>query len=260
MLAADTVHVAAGVLKDRKGRILLAQRAAQTHQGGLWEFPGGKVEPGEGVQEALRREWREELGVEILESAPLIRVWHQYEDRCVLLDTWSVERYDGQPRGLEGQPLVWAAAGELESIPMPAADRPILTTLRLPAELIIESVPGAGSETSAWTVRGADCHHPAQSLALHRAAARSADSASGRGGVEWVAGLLQNPADAKWSRSREFDFIVFRPDEPQGDWSGLAEFQHQTAVPVYLSDITGRLTPSRAREWGAQGTAQLFES
>ena len=133
----ETILVVAGVLRDEEGRVLLARRHPSSHQGGLWEFPGGKVEPGEGAEQALQRELQEELGVEPLRSRPLIRVAHDYGDRRVVLDTWLVERWRGHPRGREGQPLEWAGPAALEDYPMPPADRPIVTALRLPSVYVI---------------------------------------------------------------------------------------------------------------------------
>ncbi len=117
--------------------MLLARRRTGTHQGGLWEFPGGKVEPGESPRQALARELKEELGVDVLDARPLIRIAHAYEDRKVLLDTWRVDRWRGEPRGLEGQPLSWVAAQELAGRPMPAADVPVVKAIQLPDTCLI---------------------------------------------------------------------------------------------------------------------------
>jgi len=124
------VHVAAGVVRDAEGRVLLARRHVGTHQGGLWEFPGGKLEPGEPVLEGLRRELLEELGIRVLDAYPLVRVEHDYGDRAVLLDTWVVSGYDGEPVGREGQPLAWVSPEEFPDYPMPAADGPIVAAIR----------------------------------------------------------------------------------------------------------------------------------
>ena len=126
------VHVAAAVIQDGLGRILLARRPAGAHQGGLWEFPGGKLESGETLSDGLKRELAEELGIQTLAHRPLIRVLHHYGDRSVLLDVHRVTAYAGEPRGLEGQPLAWVAPDDLLSYPMPAADRPIVAAVQLP--------------------------------------------------------------------------------------------------------------------------------
>jgi len=134
---AGLVHVAVAVLRDAEGRVLLAKRPEHVHQGGLWEFPGGKVEPGEGIVAARRREAHEELGVEVLAERPLIQVIHHYGDKSVLLDVHCITAFGGEPQGREGQPLAWVFPEELPGYPMPAADVPIVAALRLPALYLI---------------------------------------------------------------------------------------------------------------------------
>ena len=136
-MTTDTVHVAAAVIRDREGRVLLSRRHDHLHQGGLWEFPGGKLEPGETVEVALRREIREELDLTLLTYRPLIQVRHHYPDKSVLLDVHLVTAFEGEARGMEGQPLVWAAPQELAEYPMPAADRPIVMALNLPDRYLV---------------------------------------------------------------------------------------------------------------------------
>jgi 8-oxo-dGTP diphosphatase len=131
------VHVAVGAIADRQGRILLARRPRQAHQGGRWEFPGGKLEPGEGLENGLARELREEVGIRVIASEPLIRVHHDYDDRQVLLDVRRVTRYAGRPHGCEGQPLRWQYPADMDPDAFPAADRPIIQALRLPDRMLI---------------------------------------------------------------------------------------------------------------------------
>lgn len=131
------IHVAAGALLDDRGRVLVAQRPAGVHQGGLWEFPGGKLEPGEPARTALARELREELGIEVRAARPLIRVHHDYGDRHVLLEVFLVTGFTGTPQGLEGQPLDWVAPQAMDAARFPAADKPIIDALRLPARYLI---------------------------------------------------------------------------------------------------------------------------
>lgn len=128
----DVIHVAAAAVFDAAGRVLLSRRHPHSHQGGLWEFPGGKLEPGEDVAGALRRELLEELAIEPLHSRPLIRVHHDYGDRRVLLDVWRVDRYRGTPRGCEGQPIDWFAPDRLDTLAFPGANLPIVQAVRLP--------------------------------------------------------------------------------------------------------------------------------
>ena len=131
------VQVAVGVLGDAAGRVLIARRAADSHQGGLWEFPGGKLEPGETLQQALDRELHEELGVRVLATEPLIRVLHHYPGRSVLLDVHRVLAWSGEPSAREGQPLRWVCPATMTGLNFPAADHPIINALRLPDRYLI---------------------------------------------------------------------------------------------------------------------------
>lgn len=123
------VVVAVGILLDEQGRVLVTRRAPGAHQGGLWEFPGGKVEEGETLQEALARELREELGLLVEASEPLMVLEHDYGDKQVRLDIQRVTRWSGEPRGLEGQPLAWQRPEQLQDWAFPAANKPILEWL-----------------------------------------------------------------------------------------------------------------------------------
>ncbi|MGA1462975.1 MAG: NUDIX domain-containing protein [Steroidobacteraceae bacterium] len=129
---ATVQHVVAAVMFDRGGRVLVTQRPAGKHMAGKWEFPGGKLEPGESRYQGLVRECREELDVDIDEAEPLISVRHSYPDREVLLDAWMVRSYRGLPRGLDGQRLSWVEPDELSRIDLLEADAPIVTAIRLP--------------------------------------------------------------------------------------------------------------------------------
>ncbi len=124
------IHVVAGALFDEQGRVLIAQRPPGKHMAGGWEFPGGKVEPGEEPRAGLVRELREELGIEVHEAAPLIAYEHQYPHRRVLLDLWVVTRYSGEPQPLDAPALQWAAIGDLERVGLLEADRPMIGALR----------------------------------------------------------------------------------------------------------------------------------
>ena len=124
------VHVAVGIVAGADGAVLIARRPDHVHQGGLWEFPGGKVEHGESVIAALGRELREELGIAVRAAEPLLQTGYAYpDDRRVLLDVWRVTDFEGEPHGREGQPLVWASPGEMGQYTFPAADAPIIAVL-----------------------------------------------------------------------------------------------------------------------------------
>ncbi len=114
---------------DEAGRVLIARRAAGSHQGGLWEFPGGKLEPPETRYECLIREMLEELGIAVRSAEPLIEVRHRYRDRSVLLDVWWVTNWRGTPLGMERQPIAWVPIEQLEGYDFPAADQPILAKI-----------------------------------------------------------------------------------------------------------------------------------
>ncbi|HEY7774222.1 MAG TPA: Nudix family hydrolase [Marinagarivorans sp.] len=131
-----SVHVAVGVIiKDN--HVLLARRAKHQHQGGLWEFPGGKVEDGERVSDALVRELHEELAITATSMQPLIQIHHDYGDKTVLLDVWTVSRFDGCPTGCEGQPIEWVDTGRLNDYAFPAANQPIVSAITLPSLIAI---------------------------------------------------------------------------------------------------------------------------
>jgi mutator protein MutT len=129
------IYVVAAVVIDAEGRVLIAQRPKKKHLAGGWEFPGGKLEPGEDRLEGLSRELREEIGITFAAPRPLMRVHHTYPTREILLDVWVVRRYTGEPKGLEGQALRWCAQQDLASADLLPADAPIVAALRLPERL-----------------------------------------------------------------------------------------------------------------------------
>lgn len=125
------IHVVAAVIYNSRQQILLAQRPLHKHQGGKWEFPGGKVEPTETAIIALKRELFEELGIEadLPSMRPLIEIRHIYPDKNICLDVWSVSQFQHEPVGKEGQTIAWFELAELASLDFPAANQPILQKL-----------------------------------------------------------------------------------------------------------------------------------
>jgi 8-oxo-dGTP diphosphatase len=111
---------------NQRGEILISRRHQDTHQGGLWEFPGGKVEAGETVEDALLRELHEELGIQVQSFRALLEVQHDYGDKQVLLDVWLIDHFSGAASGREGQPLRWCAPSCLREFEFPAANRAIV--------------------------------------------------------------------------------------------------------------------------------------
>lgn len=132
MTARKILLVAACALIDSDGRILLSQRPEGKSLAGLWEFPGGKVEPGETPEETLVRELEEELGIEtkIPCLAPLTFASHTYDDFHLLMPLYICRRYEGIPHGREGQAVKWVRANALRDYPMPPADEPLIPFLQ----------------------------------------------------------------------------------------------------------------------------------
>nr|WP_272491253.1 8-oxo-dGTP diphosphatase MutT [Roseovarius autotrophicus] len=127
-----TILVSAVALIDVEGRVLLAQRPEGKSMAGLWEFPGGKVEPGETPEAALIRELHEELGIDTWASclAPLTFASHSYDSFHLLMPLFACRKWEGVPQGREGQALKWVRARDLRAYPMPPADLPLIPILR----------------------------------------------------------------------------------------------------------------------------------
>jgi 8-oxo-dGTP diphosphatase len=123
------LEIVAGALCDARGRVLIAQRPHGKELAGRWEFPGGKLQPGERPDAGLARELREELGVEVAAAESLIRYSFDYPDKTVWLDLWLVTTWSGDPTGLDGQALRWLSVAELRDADLLEADRPMVDAL-----------------------------------------------------------------------------------------------------------------------------------
>jgi 8-oxo-dGTP diphosphatase len=130
------IHVVAAVI-ECGDEVLIARRPDHVHQGGKWEFPGGKLEAGESAADGLVREIHEELGISVTASQPLIRIAHDYPDKQVLLDVWRVTAFAGEPTGVEGQDIRWVARNALRNFEFPAANVPIVAAVQLPPVYVI---------------------------------------------------------------------------------------------------------------------------
>lgn len=149
------VQVVAAVICRDDGTFLLAQRPAGKVYEGYWEFPGGKVEPGESATEALARELREELGIDVRQAYPWIVRRHSYEHATVDLNFYRVTRFDGEPHGRENQAFVWQRIEALTVAPMLPANGPILAALALPHVYAITNAAPCGADAAIVQIRAA---------------------------------------------------------------------------------------------------------
>jgi 8-oxo-dGTP diphosphatase len=134
----EWLHVVAAVI-EKNNQVLIAQRPKEKHQGGLWEFPGGKVELGESAFTALKRELKEEVNLEIQSAQALLKIRHRYPDKAVLLDIYRVRDFRGEAQGLEGQPVKWVKKQILDEYDFPEANQKIISALKVPEVISITS-------------------------------------------------------------------------------------------------------------------------
>lgn len=150
----ELIEVVAGVVRDARGRVLLAERPEGKHLAGTWEFPGGKREPGETGPQALAREMTEELAITVASARPWLALTHDYPELSVRLQLYAVDEWSGEPVGQEGQSLQWVSESEMAALPMPAADRPIVRAFALePRYAITPDVDALGGAEAVlkWT-------------------------------------------------------------------------------------------------------------
>ncbi|CAI8158011.1 MAG: 8-oxo-dGTP diphosphatase [Pseudidiomarina mangrovi] len=129
MAKSSRVHVAVGVIENADGQFYISRRLDHLHQGGKWEFPGGKVEAGETVYAALCRELLEECQITVQAATPFTVVQHNYADKQVVLDVWRVTAFSGAIGQAEGQEWRWVAAHELAAYEFPQANSDIVSML-----------------------------------------------------------------------------------------------------------------------------------
>lgn len=123
------IQVAVGVIFNEQQQVLVALRPAHKIQGGLWEFPGGKIEAGEDIETALKRELQEEVGIEIFNPLPLIQCDYDYHSHHVWLHVWQIHAFKGTPMGKEGQQIAWVRIDELEQLPVLSANHIIVEAI-----------------------------------------------------------------------------------------------------------------------------------
>ncbi|MCF6439077.1 8-oxo-dGTP diphosphatase MutT [Pseudoalteromonas luteoviolacea] len=127
-MSKKVVNVAVGVIV-KQDQYFVCKRSDEQHQGGLWEFPGGKVEADESVEQALARELAEEIGINVTDSTHLLTIEHDYGDKQVRLVVHTVEDFTGEAKGLEGQPGLWVDFEQLRTLDFPAANVAIIDAL-----------------------------------------------------------------------------------------------------------------------------------
>jgi len=260
------VHVVAGAVTDAHGRVLIAQRPQGRHLAGGWEFPGGKLEPGEERAAGLARELREELGITIQHPRPLIRVRHAYPSREILLDLWVVTSYEGEPNGLDGQPLRWCTPDELATADLLPADRPLVPALRLPERLTRPStafyrvdgprIAGTppGGEGMDLGSRIAGTPPGGERMEGSSTSAAPCGDAADAGGAALLRGVFcASVAEAELAARAGADFVAMQVALPGIE---LAALCRSVSVPVFARGIS----PPQAWALGASGVNEIGET
>jgi mutator protein MutT len=233
------VQVAVAVVIDRRGRVLIADRPADKHLAGAWEFPGGKIEPGETPREGLARELEEEIGIAIEHPRPLMRLRHAYPAGEVLLDVWVVRRYRGEPRGLDGQNLRWCDREALTNAPLLPADRPILAALRLPERLHRRA-------TRWYTVNTFEVFSSCRFAIPQAGSAARAGVAHGAGPGHLRGVLCEGVREAESAAGAGADFLAVKTALAPAELAALCE---RVSIPVFARGVS----PRRAWAQGACG-------
>lgn len=170
------MRVVAAVIERADGAVLLAQRPQGKQHAGLWEFPGGKIEAGESSVDALRRELREELGLDVMAAARFMTVRREREFGSLSLEAWRVSRWDGEPQALEHAALTWLSPQEaLRTLPLCDADRPIARAGALPPHYVITPAPTSGESDADYLARIRRCWPHDARLVQFRAPNREMD-------------------------------------------------------------------------------------
>lgn len=291
MVSPTEIHVIAGALSDKEGRVLIAQRPRGRHMAGRWEFPGGKLETGEDPYAGLKRELAEELGIVVQAAEPLIRLRHEYPDRRMLLDVWQVTAYDGEPRSLDSQALAWVRPDELPKHDLLAADRAIVTALRLPrlarviasaaelaalkdnaAQTFLWQLPGNGEGApDPDTVRAARANgHRVFALgegieAVRTGAMAGCDGAVlhwngqnlhvDRGGAFLIGVLCEDVEGAMQAVEEGAHFLIVAPADGPMQERYIKPISEKVGVPVFAGWYADARRLERLRAAGAHGCA-----
>lgn len=287
------VEVAAAVIQRADGSFLLAQRPPGKVYAGYWEFPGGKVEPGEALASALFRELHEELGIDVLRAYPWITRRHAYEHASVVLRFFRVSAWTGEPHPRESQSIRWQRLDEPMAEPMLPANAPVLTSLALPVEYAITDAsrfgipvmqarldkglkllqirePGLGeSEKKEFTERILDLAHRYGCKVLTKTPFPGADglhlAASGLMRLEkrpagLVAASCHTREELERAMQLELDFAVLGPVKdkaPAMGWKKFAGMARGASIPVYAIGGLVRADLDEAWAAGAHGVAMI---
>ena len=289
------IEVAAGVLQRPDGAFLLAQRPAGKVYAGYWEFPGGKIEPGEPAAAALARELHEELGIDIGEAYPWLTRVFTYPHGTVRLQFFRVFSWDNQPHPREDQAISWQSPGTSLQAPMLPANAPVLAALALPAEYGITSTKEYGIDRMLALLERRlqqglkllQIREPGlpdrdaftrQAIALaHRYSCRVLTKLPfpGADGVHYTAAQLMSldrrseglvAASCHTRKELEhamrlaLDFAVVGPvkdKSPPLGWAGLRELVAFSSIPVYAIGGLTRADLQEARRAGAHGVAMI---
>ncbi len=265
------LHVAVGVIVQA-GRVLISQRHAAAHQGGLWEFPGGKLEPGESVTQALVRELREELGICATHFRPMIRIRYAYPEQDVLLDVWKVTEFTGQAVGCEGQPVKWVLPDALEHLSFPSANRPIIQAMQLPECIQLltahTTLPPrlAGLSICLHTARALRDSSRLDPVYLdgRRVGVHGLEGQCVSNGKNQLRASTCSSLDALLQANQSgCDFVLIPPlsglTQPwlAPDWERLHTWSEIAQLPVYAAGILTKAELEHVWQLGAQGIAVI---
>ena len=285
-MSQQPLEVVALVLENARQQILLAQRPVDKHQGGLWEFPGGKVEPGESLVAALQREIEEELHYTLINPEPLIKITHSYPDLTVKLNIFYQQDNNPQVTAVEQQPLNWVAKDDLYNQSMPAADKAILDAIVLPRVLHTIRIHTIQDLTTIKTTeslilqfdhlpRGEQeqflqefTHHPFRKYCSvqadhtllqhysqynrHYTSSQKIPTRDDHTG--WISTQCSDIEDVHLALQKQCDYIIFSNTEKHFDWDTYQSITEISSIPIYADHINLTQTDSiRCRRFFGQG-------
>ena len=221
--ARPVVPVAVGIVVRTDGAVLLADRPGARAYAGYWEFPGGKIEPGESVEHALARELAEELRITVTESTPWVVFEYDYPHAYVRLHFRRVLRWEGTPTPAEGQRLMFHRPGTRPPVPLLPAAEPVMRWLTLPSRFSWLGAPGSTASAQP------------REIAID--------------GVRWKVSTVRNVGELAHAAASGADFAV-APALPEHE---LTQLSSATPIPLYTAAAGPTDDPQRVRRLGLQG-------